>query len=124
VPSRLSKVILILALICSVGWHWAVLQSVAWLGMAIHYSQGGPLREAFIKTFDGNHPCRICQLVAKGKKSEDKQETWKPLNKIDLFLPDQHLSLEPIAQYPLVSSRIAESLQRPQSPPTPPPRAA
>jgi hypothetical protein len=92
--------------------------------MAIHYSQSAPLREAFIKTFDGNHPCGICKFVAEGKKSEGKQQTWKPSHKLDLFAPRLFLSLEPIAQYPSPSSRIAESIQRPESPPTPPPRVA
>jgi hypothetical protein len=120
----LYKVVLIIALIFSVGWHWAALQSAAWVGMAIHYSQSAPFREALIKTFDGNHPCRLCNFVAEGKKSEDKQETWKPLNKLDLFLQGQLLSLEPIALYPLVCSHIAKPTQRPEYPPFPPPRIA
>jgi hypothetical protein len=119
---RLSKFVLILGLISSVGWHWVVLQSVAWVGMAIHYSQSAPLREALIKTFGGNNPCGICKFVAEGKKSQDKQETWKPLHKLDLFSPRQYLSLEPLAQYPLAGSGIAELIQRPEFPPTPPPR--
>jgi hypothetical protein len=119
---RLSKIALILALISSVGCHWAVLQSVAWVGMAISYSHSAPIGEALVKTFDGNHPCSVCKFVAEGKKSQDKQETWKPLHKLDLFSPCQYLSLEPIAQYPLAGSSIAEFVQRPEFPPTPPPR--
>jgi hypothetical protein len=92
--------------------------------MAISYSQSAPFREALVKTFDGNHPCGVCKFVAESKKSQDKQETLKPVHKLDLFSPRQHLSLEPIAQYPLAGSCIAELVQRPELPPTPPPRVA
>ena len=53
---RLLQLAVACALILAVGAHWAVLQSVAWTGMVISYSQNAPLTEALQKTFDGDYP--------------------------------------------------------------------
>ena len=58
----------------SIGVHWEVLQSVAWFGMVINYSQGTSLKEGLSKTFDGKHPCCLCKMVQAGKKSENKPD--------------------------------------------------
>jgi hypothetical protein len=33
--SRLSQILVVAALVLSIGLHWAVLQSAAWVGMAV-----------------------------------------------------------------------------------------
>ena len=80
---RVAKVAVILAVILSVGLHWALLQSVAWTGMFVSFAQQTTLREAFTKTFDGKNPCRICKLVREGQKSETEQASLLPLVKIE-----------------------------------------
>ena len=72
---RLTRMGIVAALACSIGLHWGFLQSVAWAGMVIHYSQDAPLKEALVKTFDGKHPCALCKEIAKGKASEKKPES-------------------------------------------------
>ena len=62
------------ALACSIGLHWGFLQSAAWLGMVVSYSQDGSIGQALTKTFDGKHPCALCKVIASGKKSEKKPE--------------------------------------------------
>jgi hypothetical protein len=47
---------MVAALACSLGLHWGLFQSVAWMRMVIHYSQAAPLTEALAKTFDGKRP--------------------------------------------------------------------
>jgi hypothetical protein len=64
-----------LALAFSLGLHWGLFQSLAWMGMVIRYSQAAPLKEALAKTFDGKHPCPLCEEIAKGKQSEKKSES-------------------------------------------------
>jgi hypothetical protein len=59
--SRLPKLAVVAALACSMGLHWGFFQSVAWVGMVIHYSHDAPLTEALMKTFDGHHPCALCK---------------------------------------------------------------
>ena len=110
------------ALICAIGGHWALLQSIAWTGMVINFAQNSTWTEAFQKTFDGKHPCQLCKAVAEGKKSERRQQWDKPDTKLDFFccpkdlLPDVTLAFElPISSSPLV-------LLRTESPPIPPPR--
>jgi len=70
VLKRLSKFTIVLALICVVGGHWALLQSLAWVSMTINFSRTDALDTAIGKTFDGQHPCNLCHFVAEGKKSE------------------------------------------------------
>ena len=72
---RLSRFAIAAALAFSIGLHWEFLQSVAWVGMVLNYSQDAPLTEALAKTFDGKHPCRLCKEIAHGKQSEKKAES-------------------------------------------------
>ncbi len=72
---RLPKLIIGVALACSLGLHWGFLKSVAWVGMIVSYSQDAPLREALAKTFDGKHPCPLCKAIAKGRRSEKKSDS-------------------------------------------------
>ncbi len=68
--SRLPKLAIVAALACSVGLHWELLQSVAWVNMVVNYSSAAPLKEALEKTFDGKHPCSLCNEIAKARQSE------------------------------------------------------
>lgn len=76
---RCSRWLVVVTLSLSIGFHWAFLQSIAWVGMAINYSRECPVSEALSKTFDGKHLCKLCKLVRDGKQSESKSET-----KVDL----------------------------------------
>lgn len=58
----------------SLGLHWVVLQSVAWVNMAVQFSQELPLVTALQKTFDRQHACQLCHVVAAGKKSQQEQD--------------------------------------------------
>jgi len=71
---RLPRLLIVLALAGSIGLHWAFLQVVAWTGMVISYSQDRPVAEAVADTFDGQHPCALCQQIAKEKRAEKKAE--------------------------------------------------
>src|SRR5437867_13429722 len=117
----LSRWFVVFALIFALGAHWAILQSVAWTSMVIAYSQKAPLKEALQKTFDGQHPCRLCRFVAEGQKSEQRQHA-RPVVKLDVCFVAQRLTLFPPrleAGYPARMDCLpapAEAL------PTPPPR--
>ena len=71
-----------LAAVQILGGHWAVLQSVAWVGMVVKYAQHGSLESALEKTFDGTHPCQLCQVVLTGRNAEEKQPLAKDLLKL------------------------------------------
>ena len=112
----------VFALVVSIGAHWAILQSVAWLGMAVSYSQNSSLTEALSKTFDGFHPCKLCKVVQEGKRSEKKQDAPKPFNKIDLIAFSATLTLEGPSVDAISFAPMGVAFPPRESPPTPPPR--
>ena len=119
---RLSRFVLVLALIFSIGLHWTLLQPVAWLGMVVNFSQGSTLSEALSKTFDGQHPCKLCKLVSEGKKAERKQNVLKVETKLVFFMVAENATL-----YPPTAPALSFALPGPIpllnfSPPTPPPK--
>jgi hypothetical protein len=66
--------VLILALFAATGGHWMVLQSVAWSAMLVQYSRGASLASAVEQTFDGKHPCALCEKIARGRHDEKKPD--------------------------------------------------
>lgn len=71
---RLNAVIIAVALCSATGAHWVILQSVAWAGMLATYAHDRPLTQAVAETFDGEHPCDLCLVIADGKTKEQKQK--------------------------------------------------
>lgn len=72
-PTRLlhlGSVLVLAALLQICGGHWLVLQTVAWGEMIVDYTRDASLLDAVGKTFDGEHPCALCQTIDQGKKSE------------------------------------------------------
>jgi len=121
--SWLAKGALITALVLSLGFHWAVLQAVAWTEMAVSYSKDNSFPTALAKTFDGKHPCKLCKMVSAGKKSEGNSEAQPNLKKMDFFaLASVEFYFAPLKQNPF--STLPLLLARPQAPPTPPPLSA
>ena len=121
---KLSKWLLVSALCLSIGAHWAVLQSVAWCGMAISYSQSSSLKDGLAKTFDGKHPCKLCRMIAEGKKSEKKQAAQIDIKKLDVFSVSETETafIAPVMQR--INPLESIFLVRIEVPPTPPPRSA
>ena len=68
-----------MTLLLTFGGHWVFLQSVAWVGMVVSYSQNSSVSEALTKTFDGKHPCKLCKVVEQGKKQQEEHDI--PLQK-------------------------------------------
>jgi hypothetical protein len=66
--------------------HWVALQSIAWVGMLITYSHSGSVATAVVDTFDGNHPCPLCNAIHKAEQSGKKQDVQLG-GKIDMDYP-------------------------------------
>ncbi len=111
-------------LVLAIGGHWALMQSVAWVRMAVSYSMSTPLREALRMTFDGRHPCQLCKAVQAGKNSERKKPSSPPDTKMALLcrLSGVRLLPQPPILPPLSHDEFAPP--RTEPPPTPPPRSA
>ena len=113
---------LIIALLAATDAQWMVLQSVAWAGMIVSYSEKSPLKMALAETFDGKHPCPLCKAIAAGKKSEKKNEFTLQLKKLEFPpAPENFVLVAPSGfRFLPLTNTFAESTT--QQPPTPPPR--
>lgn len=120
-----ARCFIVACLMVSIGAQWAVLQGVAWVGMAVSYSvQDGSITEGLSKTFDGAHPCPLCKAVKKGVKDEQgpAQDTKTGKGKSEILETSVVSLYPPIGTRLLVSweSSKADTFQR--DVPLPPPR--
>ena len=120
---RLPKMLLVLALASSIGLHWAFLQVVAWAGMVVTYSQTGPMSEAVAKTFDGQHPCKLCKEIANAKKGEQKNEFKFEPNKFEFRFVAVVFIFQAPSSFWLSSESDDDAPVLSLSPPVPPPRS-
>ncbi len=118
-----GKRFVVLALVLVTGGHWALLQTVAWVRMAVSYSQESTLREALVKTFDGQHPCQLCKVVRHGERAAQNKDAPKPITKLDLFLGAKQVTLFSSLRLPFQINSIAPMTSRRDAPPTPPPKS-
>ena len=124
--TRGAKWMLIGVLMVSIGMHWALLQSIAWTGMLIRYSQEGrSVATALAMTFDGKHPCKLCRVTESGRRSGSPVNQVVPIQKIDLFAQDFPAVWTPEARLTSVALPSAATWEgRSSAPPVPPPRTA
>lgn len=119
---QLSRWLLVITLILSLGVHWAFLQSVAWVGMVITYSSDSTFTQALSKTFDGKHPCKMCKVVQEGQKSEKKESALKVELKKE-FWNVAEISIPCAPTSFVVLPTLSDlALNRTETPPVPPPR--
>ena len=119
--SRLPKLAIVAALACSVGLHWELLQSIAWVKMVVSYSSAAPLKEALEKTFDGKHPCALCNEIAKGKQSE-KQSIPTVAKKFEFSYSATLFVFTAPSSYWQADLPEASASSLARTPPVPPPR--
>ncbi len=126
---RLGLVFAALALFSIAGGPWAVLQTVAWVGMLHDYTQRtGSFTLAAAQTFDGQHPCDLCREIAAAKAGERKGQPAAPgagdHAKVKATVMESAL-LPPTPPMTLLARIPTAPLPRPdrtEPPPTPPPR--
>jgi hypothetical protein len=114
-------------LVLSLGLHWPALQSLAWAGMIVAYSQEAGVRQGLAMTFDGAHPCPLCKAVEKGRAEEEQppdQKPSKPAGKLDpaQACPPTVFEFQCPSVPPPPGSFLAP--QRGEAPPKPRPRLA
>jgi len=118
----LGRLLLVFALSLAIGFHWVVLQSVAWTAMLVKYGKQQSLRVAVCQTFDGDHPCSLCHMVNKAKNSEKKSDVQSPSPKIDMLCATRGFCLT--APFVRLENALRDfcARQTGNSPPVPPPR--
>lgn len=55
-----------------------VLQQVAWAGMLVSYTQEKGLARGVVETFDGMHPCGLCEKVEVLRQSGKNDDPLNP----------------------------------------------
>ena len=114
-----------LALLQLLGGHWAVLQTGAWMGMIVQYSQQAGLKAGLAQTFDGEHPCSVCKAIQAGKKHEQKKAPLLQAQlKQDYLAPGNRFQVHVgwvAMKYPSASARLESMAFEPA---VPPPRSA
>jgi hypothetical protein len=121
---QFGKWLVIAALIAMVGGHWAILQTAAWVGMAVSYSKTECIGKALVKTFDGKHPCKLCKLVSAGKQSEKKSEASVDFKKMDLFIPFEKTAFHFVRNYIAPTQHLLNFRSRLERPVLPPPETS
>jgi len=119
---RFGKSCVLVALVISTGAHWAALQTVAWTSMFADNLRNHTVVEAVTFTFDGKHPCCLCQAIAAGRKSEQKKEFTAPVQKLEFPPVKENFVLIAPSSFQLLPqvNTFADPLT--QKPPVPPPR--
>jgi hypothetical protein len=122
-------VLRVLTIACAIylsGAHWSILQGAAWARMIVDRSQSMSLTQALSTTFDGDHPCEMCNAVTKGVSEEKAPSGIIPkgtkLFETSLDIPPAAVLPQPLVavhEYPVEESPVY--LTRADAPPTPPP---
>ncbi|WP_147263256.1 hypothetical protein [Roseimicrobium gellanilyticum] len=124
-----ARLLLIVTLMVSIGAHWGVLQVVAWAQMIKSYTAEKGLVQGIEETFNGEHPCAMCQKIAESKKHNDEQAPL-PQDRTEmskwLSLPSGYV-ITTVMPCDLVPGKVSGDMQLGSSqwettPPTPPPR--
>ena len=122
VRHRWFNTVLVMMLTLAVGGHWVVLQSAAWVGMFVRYASEDSVPDAIVKTFDGNHACKVCEFVQEGRHGENRQDMRIQQVRLDFLLQVE----TPGICFPVLEESFAEPVRlltnAPNAPPHPPPR--
>ena len=122
---RLAQILMIFIVACSSSSHLAVMQAVAWTGMFVENVQVHRLDEAVSRTFDGAHPCGLCEVIQEAQGDRGDRDHAPSLNVqvLDLKL----VALEALRIVPPAPERLpvgwidSRSADRGDRPPVPPP---
>ena len=123
---RISALLLVGVLAWNSGLPQGVLQTIAWSKMLSSYSQEAGLEEGLRKTFDGQHPCNLCERIAQSRPdSTPAHLAVAPIPPADLLWVFETVTARilPSEQTPLFSSLTCPIGANRASPLLPPPRA-
>jgi hypothetical protein len=118
------RTIVVLLLVLSLGAHWILLQSIAWVGMIVTYSQNTTFTQAVRMTFDGEHPCPLCKFIQEGRAAEKQPDAdqVRTSAKPELALLPKPLTLVFSPDRPAIPAGDLAGLERRDAPPKPRPR--
>lgn len=125
VVAKFARWAVFLMLSLTLGLQWAALQTIAWATMFSGHLRSEAVSVAFQKTFDGQHPCQICDFVAQGRATERKHGPGLPPAKLEpVPLATTVIALFPPSAGDACVWFLPEAEPCSSPPPHPPPRAA
>ena len=86
--------------------------------------QGGTVGDALAKTFDGKHPCALCNAIAAGKKSEKRSEFPVAGKKFEFSYSATVFVFSAPTHFWEASGLAARADSLSHAPPVPPPKLA
>jgi hypothetical protein len=119
----ICRAITIFALCCAIGLQWLALQSIAWTAMIVDNAKHASLCKAIAQTFDGAHPCSLCQIVNNAKSTETKSDLQPLTPKIDMICVSRTTSFLQRFTPIEYAARDFSFNKLGRSPPAPPPRS-
>jgi hypothetical protein len=116
------------------GGPAGLLQGIAWVKMSVEYSAQDGVVVGLKKTFDGEHPCAMCRVVAQAKQAEQNSTPVQaPSSDKDLKVAKDLSPMDTIEWPTVLRPEILLASLRPvmmtdaqsgRRPPVPPPRMA
>jgi 7,8-dihydro-6-hydroxymethylpterin-pyrophosphokinase len=123
--AKAGRILVVLALLASIGAHWALLRSVAWTQMLVERTQQGSFSEAVKTTFDGEHPCGMCQAIEQEQRKERQQDgRTMPKVKLDVIVVNREITIAPPEAPHFFPETAGTGTARAEQPALPPPRRA
>lgn len=120
-----GRLLTLAALLALCGGHWALFQGIAWTGMLVEYSARDGFLSGVQKTFDGEHPCQLCEKIEQERATESQFPEFKvSLSDLKAVVPTP--SVLPARRAPGAMDFPgweAKASALASSPPGPPPRA-
>ena len=114
---------MVVALVYSIGVHWAFLQRFARTTILADNLTTGSFSAAFQRTFDGEYPRSLCRTMAEGEETEKKSVTLRALKQLEGLSQSVVFALFPPASSPPIAGEEACFEALAYAPPTPPPRS-
>lgn len=115
---------LVLLACLSLGLHRGVVQGIAWTQMLVNYAGENSLLVAVEMTFDGQHPCPLCEVVKDDREAEHKQtpDSSQAGKKLHAVLASFPALIPPSAGDGSFSGQHFQVVCRFRQPEMPPPR--
>ena len=108
------------------GLHLPVLQVVAWGGMLVSNTGEHGLAEGVTRTFDGQHPCCLCDFVASAEAADEETPEHTTLESLSfkLLMAQRVILLPPVGARCELVPMHSRRPSRAEQPGVPPPRLA
>ena len=87
VRQRLATTISVTLLAFTLGLHWVMLQSFAWVSMTISYTGETSIYAAVKKALDSETTCVLCRVVDAGKKAKHDDPTIVVAHELEGLAP-------------------------------------